>query len=165
MTAPLLVQDNFVVTLTFSMSTTDGEQIERADSSDPLVYLHGHDQLLPGFERRLEGLRVGARTEFTIPALEGFGGGEGTDIQMIERDALPEGLEPELGMTLLADFGAGVEEVTIVEVTDEYIKLDLRHPYAGRDLVCAVEILEVREATAEEIEHGHAHGPHGHHHH
>lgn len=165
MTAPQLVQDNVVVTLTFSMSTTDGETIEQADSSDPLVYLHGHDQLLPGFERRLGGLKVGARTEFTIPADEGFGGGEGTDIQTVERDALPEGLEPEVGMQLLADFGAGVEEVTIVEVTDEYIKLDLRHPFAGHDLVCAVEILEVREATAEEIEHGHAHGPHGHHHH
>lgn len=165
MTAPQLVQDDAVVTLAFSMSTTDGEPIEQADASDPLVYLHGHEQLLPGFESRLAGLAAGAQLEFTIPAEEGFGGGGGPDIQTVERDVLPEGLEPEVGMQLLADFGAGVEEVTIVEVTDEFIKLDLRHPFAGRDLVCNVEIIEVRPATAEELEHGHAHGPHGHHHH
>lgn len=166
MTEPALtVAKDRVVVVAYTLRDPDGQLIDAADSDEPMPYLHGHDQLLPRFEAALEGLSPGETRAFEIPAVEGYGERDQGAVQHIDRSHLPPSPVPEVGMAVMANFGMGERPYRIIAVEPSRITLDMNHPLAGVDLHFSVEVLAVREATADELAHGHAHGPDGHHHH
>ena len=161
------VATDLVIGVSYTLRDRDGQVLDEADESDPLYYLHGHDNLLPRVEEQMAGLMIGDSKSFEIPAADGYGEHDANAFQQIDRSHLPPDPEPEEGMALMADFGMGPQPYRITRVTSDNVTIDLNHPLAGVDLHFTMKVLAIRAATDEEIEHGHAHGPdgsHGHHH-
>lgn len=153
-----------VVSIHYTLTSGDGEELDTSVGGEPLVYLHGADNIVPGLERHLEGKAVGDKVEAVVPPAEAYGEHSGMQPQPVPRSAF-EGAEPQEGMPLLIEDDDGNEaQFWIAEVHDEVVLLTPDHPLAGITLCFEVEVVEVREATEEELEHGHAHAP-GHQHH
>ncbi len=155
-----------VVGIDYSLHLGDGEVVDASAPGDPLTYLHGEGQIVPGLESALEGLSSGDQKHVVVAPGEGYGEHDPRGVQEVPRAAFPQGFEPQVGMELTAE-GQDGEPVPFVirEVKPDAIVIDLNHPLAGKTLHFDVTVREVRAATAEEIEHGHAHGPEGHGHH
>jgi FKBP-type peptidyl-prolyl cis-trans isomerase SlyD len=163
---PSSIQQGSVVSLSYVLTDPDGNEIDRSDSDEPFTYLHGYGQIVPGLEMALMGLSSGAKKQVIIPPSEGYGDLEQELRTVVQRDQLPNDATIEVGMRFMADQSDGESLVfTVVQVENDQIHLDGNHPLAGVTLHFDVEVLEVRPATAEEISHGHAHGPGGHHDH
>ena len=130
-----------------------------------MAYLHGAGNIIPGLEKALEGKSVGDQMVVEVSAEEGYGPVQEELIQEVPRSSF-QGVESiEVGMQFEAQTGqGGAVPVTVTLVTDETVTVDGNHPLAGKDLNFDVTIADVREATAEELEHGHIHGPGGHNH-
>lgn len=152
----------------------DGGKVvaDKSDLESPLQYLHGAGMLLPEFESNLEGLKVGDTFEFKIEADNGYGLRNDQHIAAIPVESFKDeqgNVDPEMlqkGNVLpMVDQDGNRLQGIILEVTDEQVIMDFNHPLAGKDLYFSGSVAEVREATAEEIDHGHVHGPGGHHHH
>lgn len=154
-----------VVNLDYSLHLGDGQVVDSSEPGEPLTYLHGEGQIVPGLESALEGLDVGENRKVVVAPAEGYGEHDPRGIQEVPRGAFPPGFDPQVGMELTAEGPSG-EPVpfSIREVKPASVVIDLNHPLAGKTLHFEVTVREVRTATAEELEHGHAHGPEGHHH-
>lgn len=159
------IENNKVAMIEYVLTDADGNEID-ASNGQPLAYLHGHHNLIPGLERELEGKTVSDKFTVTIPAEDAYGEKMDHLIQENIPKEMFQGVENlEVGMRFQADSEQGMHSVMISHVTDEHVTVDGNHELAGMDLTFVVEIMGVRDATAEEIEHGHAHGAGGHHHH
>ena len=134
----------------------NGEVFDSSEGRDPLTFLVGHKQMIPGFERELMGLAAGEKVEFTLSAEDAYGSHNPDAVQKVPKEMFG-GITPEIGMTLMSDLGP----FRVTEVSGDLITADFNHALAGKSLTFNVEVVEVREATAEEISHGHAHGPGG----
>jgi FKBP-type peptidyl-prolyl cis-trans isomerase SlyD len=166
----LAAADGHVVSFHYTLRDDDGDVLDSSEGDEPLDYLHGEGGIVPGLEAALAGKKAGDTFEVTVPPAEGYGEVEGPGPRAIPRSAFPEAMELEEGLQLfIAAEGAGEEEeptpVWVVELDDDQVMLDTNHPLAGQNLHFQIEVVDVREATAEEKEHGHPHGPDGHHHH
>jgi FKBP-type peptidyl-prolyl cis-trans isomerase SlyD len=129
-----------------------------------MSYLEGVGQIIPGLEKQLQGLKKGDKKSIHVPAADAYGEHDDALIVEVPRDAIPK-KDVEVGDQFHAQGDDGEPRVVVVtEVTDKTVTVDGNHPLSGEDLQFEVEITEVREATAEELQHGHAHGPDGHHH-
>jgi len=159
------IANGTVVGIEYSLHLGDGKVIDASEPSEPLTYLHGEGQIVPGLESALEGLSAGDKKQVTVSPKDGYGERDARGVQEVDRTAFPPDFDPKPGMELTAE-GEDGEPVPFVirEVRDDKIVIDLNHPLAGRTLHFDITVREVREATAEEREHGHAHGPHGHDH-
>lgn len=162
-----------VVSLTYELhkDNQQGELIQKVEADRPFVYLFGVGGLLPKFEQNLEGLSVGDSFAFGLTPAEAYG--EYTedaildlDIEIFKEDGKVEDGLLEIGntITMMDNHGHPIDGV-VIEVGSSMVKMDFNHPLAGQDLHFSGVILDIREATDEEISHGHVHGPHGHHHH
>ena len=161
-----MIKEGSVVSMTYRLTNTAGEELDSADKSAPFMYLHGQGQIVPGLERELEGLATGAKKQVVVAPVDGYGEFEPELQTVARRDQFPADQALEVGMRFAADVGQEQPVVfMVVEVEGEEVTLDGNHPLAGETLHFDVEILEVRDATEEELAHGHAHGPDGHHHH
>lgn len=158
------VATNTVVTVAFTLKDKDGKLVEQADEKDPLVYLHGHGSLPPGFENTLNGMSPGETRDVHLEPADAFGPRDETRIEKVGRHRLGKKTRFQKGDVLRLEGEDGPMEATVVAVTQVSVTLDFNHPLAGQALDCSFKLLEVREATAEERDHGHAHGD-GHHHH
>lgn len=149
-----------VVALHYTL-TVEGEPVESShDRGEPLWVLLGHGQLIPGLEKALEGHVAGDRFDASIPPAEGYGERESGRHQRISKKYFQQAAKLRPGMvTALQLKEGGQQVVTIEKVGMTTIDVDLNHPMAGKTLDFAVELLEVRDASAEEIAHGHAHPP------
>lgn len=154
-----------VVGIDYSLHLGDGAVIDASPPGDPMTYLHGEGQIVPGLESALEGLAVGDRRQVVVAPGEGYGVHDPKGVQEVPRTAFPPEFRPQVGMELTAE-GPDGEPVpfSVREVGLETVVIDLNHPLAGKTLHFDVTVREVRAATPEELEHGHAHGPHGHDH-
>jgi FKBP-type peptidyl-prolyl cis-trans isomerase SlyD len=133
---------------------------------EPLTYLHGHSQIVPGLEAALEGQTSGANVKVTVSPKEGYGEKSSKGTVKIPNDEFPEGAEPEIGMALDAVGPDGKNVVLwVIGRDEECVEVSLDHPLAGVTLHFDVTVREVRTATKEELAHGHVHGPGDHHHH
>ncbi len=133
------------------------------DGGEPLAVLIGHGNIIPGLEKAMEGHESGERFEVEVPAAEAYGERrEGLGQRVPKKHFQGTKLEPGMQVVLNTNFGP--RAVTIEKVGMTTVDIDLNHPMAGKDLVFDIEIVEVREALPEEIEHGHVHGDGGHHH-
>jgi FKBP-type peptidyl-prolyl cis-trans isomerase SlyD len=154
-----------VVDLDYSLHLGDGEVVDRSELGEPLSYLHGEGEIVPGLESALEGLGVGDQRKVVVDPANGYGVHDPDGVQKVPREAFPPGFEPQPGMELTAQSPAGDEVPFVVQkVEDDGVIIDLNHPLAGKTLHFDITIREVREATPEEMAHGHAHGPEGHQH-
>ena len=155
-----------VVTFHYALSDDAGQPIESSQGRDPLTVLLGHGGLVPGVERALLDREVGDKFDVVVPPDEGYGDRREGLVQRVPKKFFrdPDRLRPGM-QTVLQQKSGGSQIVTVQKIGSSVIDVDLNHPMAGRTLHFALELTDVRAATPEEIEHGHAHGPDGHHHH
>ncbi|MGB1797646.1 MAG: FKBP-type peptidyl-prolyl cis-trans isomerase [Candidatus Poseidoniaceae archaeon] len=136
-----------------------GEVFDTSEGRDPLTFLVGHQQMIPGFEEELMGAQKGERRTFTLEPERAYGEKIAEAVQQIPAEMFGD-ITPEPGMTLMSDVGP----FNVVSVDGDTVTVDFNHKLAGETLQFSVEVVDVRPATEEEIAHGHAHGPGGHHH-
>ncbi len=159
------ISNGTVVGIDYSLHLGDGQVIDASAPGEPLTYLHGEGQIVPGLESALSGLDIGERKQVVIEPADGYGPHDPAGLQEVPRSAFPPSFEAKPGMELTAEGPRGEPVPFVVrEVRPETILIDLNHPLAGKTLHFDVTVREVREATEEERAHGHAHGPHGHDH-
>lgn len=154
-----MIAKNKVVSLIYCLKDEQGEELDRADADKPMKYLHGGGSIVPGLENALDGLKVGEKKEVTVKPEEGYGEIL-SDLKMkVERKAFPADQKIAVGMQFMAELSDGKKHpFNIVEVEGDNIKIDGNHPLAGQTLHFSVEVMEIRDATSEELEHGHSHG-------
>jgi len=156
------IDDKKAVTFHYSLRDDDGNVLDSSEGRTPLTYLHGQGQIVPGLEKALKGKQPGDEVKATVPPAEGYGVRDEANVRNIPRRRLPEGkLEPGMRLQLRTDQGPLV--ATVVAVKGDYVTLDANHPLADKTLHFEVKVVDVRDATAEEMAHGHVHGPGGHH--
>lgn len=149
-----------VVTLEYTVTDEHGEVIDSTVGKEPLVYMHGTRYLVSGLEAALEGRAVGDAFEVTLAPQQAYGEYDEALVQEVPGE-LFDGMEVSEGDTFVAETDDGHRPVTVVEVTENTVKVDGNHPLAGVTLGFKVEIKDVRPATAEELAHGHVHGAGG----
>lgn len=153
----MTVGKDAVVTIAYTLKNDDGEVIDTSENHGDLSYLHGHENIVPGLERALDGKTVGDQIDTTVNPADGYGERRDDLVFSIPRERLPEG-ELELGMQFRAQSQEGQEiVVNLVDIGETDVTLDGNHPLAGQDLHFDVTVQGVREATEEEISHGHVH--------
>ncbi|QCU90076.1 FKBP-type peptidyl-prolyl cis-trans isomerase [Thiomicrorhabdus sediminis] len=158
------IADNSVALIHFELSDSNGDLIEKTDN-EPMAYLHGHHNLIPGLEKALNGKQAGDEFTITIESEEAYGPVQENLIQDNVPKAMFQGVDNlEVGMRFEAQSAEGFHSVVITDVQENTVTVDGNHEFAGKDLTFAIQVVEVREASAEELEHGHAHGVGGHHH-
>jgi len=146
-----------VVSMHYTLTAPDGEVLDSSQGKDPLVYLHGHGNIIPGLETQLAGKSAGDKLVAEVPAAEGYGEHNPERIVEAARSQFPPDAELEAGMRFQANTPQGPQVAQIIKVEDETVTVDTNHPLAGVDLKFDVEITDVRDATKEEIDHGHVH--------
>lgn len=154
-----------VVTMNYLLTNAEGEILDRSTEADPFIYLHGGSQILPNLEAELEGLAVGDKKTVTLTPEKGYGEVDPKLRLSVQRSMFPKDVELKEGMQFSAPTDEGDVIFTIQSVQGENIMIDGNHPLAGQTLTFKIEVVAVRDATKEELEHGHAHGEDGHHHH
>ncbi len=163
----LKMKENTVVRVHYTGTLPDtGEVFDSSEGRDPLTFLVGHGKMIPGFEEEMMGAILGERREFTLEAARAYGERDENAVMQIPRAAFDQliastGATLEVGMTLVAQMPHGPAPFLVVDLNDEIVTADFNHALAGKSLTFSVEIVELREATEEEIDHGHAHGPGG----
>lgn len=155
-----------VVTIEYELTDSGGEVLDSSKGHGPLSYLHGAGMLLPALEGALADKAPGARVRAVLSPGEGYGERDEDLCQTMPRERFSADAPIEVGMRFQGRLEDGQERVfTVVEVSGEAVTIDANHPLAGMTLNFAVEVLEVRDATPDELTHGHAHGPGGAHDH
>ena len=157
------VSSDRVVTLHYTLTGDDGAVIDKS-TGEPLSYLHGHGNIIPGLEQALEGTEAGFQSRVTIEPEQGYGERRDDMVIGVAREQFDPGMDLKPGLQVMANGPQGDVVFTVVEVGDEEVTLDGNHPLAGQRLHFDVEITDVRAATDEELTHGHVHGAGGHHH-
>ncbi|NRA54211.1 MAG: peptidylprolyl isomerase [Gammaproteobacteria bacterium] len=150
------IEKDIVVTLHYRLS--DGQQeIENSfDDGVPMVYLHGHNNLITGLESELTGKQPGDQLSVTVAPEDGYGAYDESLKQDVPIESFA-GLDPQPGMQFTADTENGPQQINVLAVNDEFVTVDGNHPFAGKTLSFEVEITELRGATPTELEHGHIH--------
>ena len=163
----LKIANNIVAQVHYTGTLPDsGEVFDSSEGRDPLTFLVGHRQMIPGFEEEMLGAAKGERREFTLSADRAYGERDDEAILQIPRDNFAQleestGASLEVGMQLVAQMPHGPAPFLIVELSEETVTADFNHALAGKALTFSVEVVDLREASEEEISHGHAHGPGG----
>jgi len=161
----MLVAPDKVVLIHYTLTNDAGAVIDSSSGGDPLAYIHGQGNIIPGLEKALEGKRKGDRMNVRVEPSEGYGVRDDALVQKVPRRAFGSVENVQPGMQFHAQSSQGhTRVVTVTHVQGDMVTVDGNHPLAGERLTFDVEIAEVREATAEELEHGHVHGAGGHHH-
>lgn len=151
------IQDNCVVAIHYTLTSDDGDVIDSSEGRDPLSYLQGHGNIIPGLEEALLGLAAGDRIKVVVEPEDGYGPVQDSLIQQVPREAFEGVDEIEPGMQFQAQTPQGPITVTVIEVDDATVTLDGNHELAGVRLNFAVEVVSVRQAQPEELDHGHVH--------
>ena len=153
-----------VVTLHYTLKDSSGKTLESSFGDEPMSYLEGVGQIIPGLENALRGVKKGDKKNVTVTARDAYGEHEKELIVQVPRAHMPK-KEIEIGEQFHAQGPDGAPAmVTVTAVDADHVTVDGNHPLAGQALTFDVEVIDVRDATKEEITHGHSHGPGGHHH-
>lgn len=155
--APLSVKKDLVVSLDYKLHV-DGELIDSSEPNYPIQFLQGHGEIIPGLESELYGMRVGEHKQVVVPAARAYGEFDPEAFAEIPRSEFPKDfpLEPDIEVQLRDEDGEEVDAY-IESVDDKMVYLNLNHPLAGKELHFSVSVVELREPTPEELEHGHVH--------
>ncbi len=154
---PTQVADDVVVTIDYTL-TVDGEVLDSSEEEGPLEYLQGHQNIIPGLERELAGMKVGGSKNVTVAPEDGYGNVDQEAIMDVPLSEFPEEVPLEEGFELeVTDKDGDIMLAKIVEVGETTVKLDTNHPLAGKTLHFEVKVVDLRPATDEELTHGHVH--------
>jgi len=153
-----------VVSINYTLTDDANNVIDSSAGGEPLAYIHGADNIIPGLEKALAGKTAGDRLEVSVSPQEAYGLRDEALAQVIPRDRFESAQDIEIGMQFQTPTSDGVSVVTVTGVDNENVTVDANHPLAGMTLHFSVEVVAVRSATSEELDHGHVHGPGGHHH-
>jgi len=158
----MTIAANQVVTLNYTLTDDEGTVIDKSDDGS-FMYLHGASNIIPGLENALTGKSAGDELKVIVAPEDGYGARDEARLESVPREMFPSDTDIEPGMQFHAQGPEGqMITVTVVKVEDDMVTIDGNHPLAGVQLNFDVTIVDVRDATAEELEHGHAHGPEGH---
>lgn len=155
------VTTNKAVTIHYTLTNQTGDIVDSSRDGDPLPYIHGVGALVPGLEKELEGKSSGDNVAVTVQPEDGYGVRTPELIESVPKEVFQFEGEIEVGMRFEAETDHGVELVEVTEVNNETVTVDANHPLAGEVLSFDVDVIEVRDATADELEHGHIHGEGG----
>ncbi len=163
MTKELLVADGVVVSLNYTLRLDSDEVVDSSGDQDPLMFLQGVGQIIPGLERELLGMAVGDEKSVSVAPADAYGELNPEAFESVSRDLFPADMELAEGVELhLQDPDGGIAAAIVAEIHPDSVLLDFNHPLAGETLNFDVKVADLRPATEEEIAHGHAHDPHGH---
>lgn len=159
------ISKNSVVTINYILKNDQGEVLDESQDNS-FLYMHGAGGIIPGLEKQMEGKSMGDEFSAHIEAADGYGERDDSMVQVVAREMFESDHPIEEGIQFHAESPEGdMLTVTVTKIDGDNITIDGNHPLAGIALNFDIKIAEIREASAEEIEHGHAHGPDGHHHH
>ena len=160
-----MIKQNSVVTMHYQLKDVDGQILDSSEGAEPLTYLHGANNIIVGLEEALLGKAVGDEVNAVIEPEKAYGPMVEALIQTVPKAAFGDEISNiEVGMRFQAETEQGPVPVVVTSMDDETVTVDGNHPLAGKELHFNVNIAEVRDASAEEIENGHVHGPGGHNH-
>ena len=155
------VANNLVVSIHFGVAEVDGNTLDSTENGAPLEYIQGTQYLVPGLEAELEGKEVGSKFDVKLEPEQAYGPYQDVLVQEVPR-SLFEGVDTiEVGMSFQAESDQGPRTVEVTAVNDETVSIDANHPLAGMSLQFVGEIVGIRVATPEELEHGHIHSEEG----
>ena len=160
----MAITDNAVVYFHYTLKNESGETVETSLDGEPSAYLHGAGNILPGLEKALEGKTAGDTVEVTLPPEEAYGPRQADRVQRVPVKHLIFKGKLRPGLTVQANTADGRRPATVVKAGKFSADIDTNHPLAGQTLTFAIDIIELREASAEERAHRHVHGPGGHQH-
>ena len=158
------IKTNAVVSIHYTLTDKSGEVLDTSDGQEPLAYLHGRGNLISGLEKELEGKEEGDKLNVTIPPEDAYGIRDEQLVRKVSRSSFKDIQELQPGMQFQSQSDNGVEIFTITKIEGNEVTIDGNHALADVALTFDVEVTEIREATEEELAHGHVHGPGGHHH-
>jgi len=157
-------EKNQVVSFHYSVTNEQGKTVDSSRSGDPLTFLAGRQQVLPKVEEALNGLLLNTRKTIALPPEDAYGEFVKERVQIASRTNFPPETQLEIGMEFMASMEDGHQlPFIITAIEGDQITVDFNHPLAGQTLTFDLELISVRDATAEELAHGHVHGPGGHH--
>lgn len=159
------ISNNCVASFHYTLTDNTGKVLDSSEGQEPLSYLHGAGNIIPGLEKALVGKSVGDKLTVAVTAAEAYGERDDTMVQQLDSSMFSGIDNIEVGMEFHAETEHGLQVVTVTGVEGNQITIDGNHPLAGVDLNFDVEVTDVRDATEDEVAHGHAHGAGGHHHH
>jgi FKBP-type peptidyl-prolyl cis-trans isomerase SlyD len=155
----LKVADGLVVGLDYTLRLDDGEVIDSSTDGEPLEFLQGQRQIIPGLEQSLYGMMLGDEKDVEVAPADAYGESDPDAVELVDRDVFPPDLSLAPGMALrMRDSSGQALEAYVAEVRPDGVLLDFNHPLAGETLFFRVKIAALRPATSEELSHGHAHG-------
>ena len=158
------IAKNTVAMIDYTLTDPSGQVIDTSQGRQPLAYLHGASNIIPGLETALEGKGAGESLAVTVPPEQGYGPRDPNLVQPVPRSNFQGISEIKPGMQFQAQTPDGARVVTVVNVDPQNVTVDANHPLAGMELKFDVNVVDVRPATTEELAHGHVHGPNGHNH-
>lgn len=161
----MTIQNDKVVTLHYHLTNMEGQVIESSRGSEPLTYLHGTGTILSSLEHALTGLEVGATKTVEVGPADAYGEHDATKVETLPRGAFERVQNLEVGMLLQAQDPQGQTfTVRVMDIREDTVVIDANHPLAGETLTFEIEVLDIRDATSEELTHGHIHEDGEHHH-
>jgi len=153
------------VAIEYKLTIDDGIVVDASEKDEPLWYLHGSGNIIPGLERALEGLEKGAKKTVVVNADDGYGAYDKTKVHVVPKTQFPPDGKFEIGDRVVATSPNGDEvPARIASIEAKSVTLDFNHELAGKTLTFEIAVADVRAATKDELKHGHVHGPGGHHH-
>jgi FKBP-type peptidyl-prolyl cis-trans isomerase SlyD len=163
--AVMQIAKHKVATIEYTLTNSDGDVLDSSENREPLAYIQGIGNLISGLEEALEGKTNGDNLQVTIPPEKAYGHYDDDLVQVVNRSVFQGVSQLEVGMQFHAESEQGNTKVIwIADIDGDDVTIDANHPLAGETLNFDVKIVAVREATQEELDHGHVHGPGGHHH-
>jgi len=158
------IEENKVVQMHYTLKNDAQEVLDTSEGKDPLTYLHAEGSIIPGLFKAITGKKVGEKVSVVVKPEEGYGGQDTSMVQKVPKEAFKGMDDLSVGIKVQAETDQGIQIATVTDIQEEEVTIDLNHPLAGETLHFDVEITDIREATEEEISHGHVHGPGGHQH-
>jgi len=158
------VAEKKVVGIHYKLTNDDGQVLDSSENKEPLTFIHGIGMLIPGLEKALIGKKKGDDLKVSIQPEEGYGVKDASLTQQVPKSQFDEPEKIEVGSQFQVDTDQGAIVVTVTNVTDSDVTVDGNHPLAGMTLHFDVTVEDVRDATEEELAHGHIHGEDGHQH-
>lgn len=158
------IDNNKVIQMHYHLTDAEKNVLDSSNGREPLAYIHGVGNIIPGLEKQLAGKQVGDKVEAIVEPAEGYGERDDNLMQVVPKSGFQGDEELVVGMQVQVGTEQGPAIASVAKIDGEDVTLDVNHPLAGVTLHFDVEIMDVRDATAEELDHGHVHGPGGHQH-
>ena len=156
------IEDKKVVSFHYTLTNQDGQQLESSREGEPMSYLQGARNIIPGLEKALEDKAAGEKIKAVIPPEDGYGIREEALVKELPLSNFQNPDEVEVGAQFQAETSQGPRLATVTKIDDKNVTVDLNHPLADQTLNFDIDVVAVRDATEEELTHGHVHGPEGH---